>query len=270
MTNIKDLKYNIKKDIEFIMASEQKNIDEISRSTNISRTTLYEILDKGITIEKIYDKFYSYIYDIGYRLNSVKEDFIKEIYNNKILFHGSKSGLSQISSNGSRENCDFGTGFYLGEGYDQAVSFVCENKNSCVYSFECNLDGLNIVKFDCSMEWMIAICYYRGTIKEYENTEEVKRIVKKIENADVIIAPIADNRMFYIMSLFASGEINCDVALHSLSASKLGKQYVFKTEKSLSQIKPIEKYYLCNNEKKYYIKRLMTRTLEMVYILRSY
>ena len=51
------------------------------------------------------------------------------------------------------------------------------------------------------------------------------------------------------MAQFTDGEINADVALHSLSASKLGLQYIFKTKKSLQKLIPIEKYYLCTPER---------------------
>ena len=262
MKKIDMINYDLKKDIEFIMSAEQKNIDEISEVTGISRTTIYEIFKYNKTTSKVYEKFYSLIYDLGYRLNSVKEDFLKETYK-LVLFHGSKYGIDQLSCGGSRNNCDFGKGFYLGESYTQALSFVCENNQSCVYSFVCDISTLEVLEFSCSLEWMIAICYYRGTIKEYENSNIVKQVIEKINNADVIIAPIADNRMFYIMSLFASGEINADVALHSLSASKLGKQYIFKTEKSMNCIKPIDKYYLCKEEKKDCIQTLTIRALEI-------
>ena len=50
--------------------------------------------------------------------------------------------------------------------------------------------------------------------------------------------------MFYVMSQFAEGEINADVAIHSLSASRLGLQYIFKTDKALKNLIPIERYYL--------------------------
>ena len=245
------------------MASEQKNIDEIAKATTISRTTIYEILHLNNIALSVYEKFYSYIYNIGYRINSVKEDLLKETSLKKVLFHGSKRGLENISIEGSRKNCDFGQGFYLGETYEQALSFVCENKQSSVYSFTCDLENLNILEFNCSLEWMLAICYYRGTLGMFSDSTIVKEIIQKINDADVIIAPIADNRMFYIMTLFAGGEINANVALHSLSASKLGKQYIFKTQKALKQIVPIEKYYLCQEEKDDTIKKLSMRTLEI-------
>ena len=110
---------------------------------------------------------------------------------------------------------------------------------------------------------MLAICHYRGTIKQYEDNEIVKKIVSEIESADVIIAPIADNKMFYIMAQFTDGEINTDVALHSLSASNLGMQYVFKTDKAINKLQPIEKYYISNPERVDFKERLVERGYEI-------
>ena len=106
-----------------------------------------------------------------------------------------------------------------------------------------------MAKFDCTLDWMLAICYFRGTLGNYATNTMVKKVVNEVQNADVVIAPIADNKMFYIMAQFTEGEINADVALHSLSASKLGYQYIFKTDKALNNLIPIEKYYLCMPER---------------------
>lgn len=243
-----DCEYRIREDIGFILETEKLNAAELAKKTKISRTTLEEIAKKGTTTDSVYEKFYSYAYESRYRINTVKEEIAKEKYGN-VIFHGSKNGLQTITVTGSKDKCDFGKGFYLGETYNQALAFVCENEKSSVYSFRYSLEGLKIKRFDTSFEWMIAICYYRGTLREYSQSEQVKKVVSEIEAADVVIAPIADNKMFYIMALFTDGDINSNVALHSLSASKLGLQYVFKTEKALMNLHPIEKYYLCKPER---------------------
>lgn len=261
MINI-NCEYKIEEDIEFIIETEKINKIELSKNTGISRATLDSISKNGTTTDSVCEKFYSYVYENKYRINSVKEELIKEKYG-EVLFHGSKSGLSQVTVDGSRNNCDFGKGFYLGETYNQALSFVCENDKSSVYSFRYSLGDLNICKFDCSMEWMLAICYHRGTLGEYSYNEKVRSIVEKINKADVIIAPIADNKMFYVMAQFTEGEINADVALHSLSASKLGFQYVFKTDKALEKLIPIEKHYLCMPERDECKKLLVERGFEI-------
>ena len=254
--------YRIREDIGFIIEAEGINKLELSESTGISRTTIDSIEKKGTTTDEVCEKLYSYIYEKNYRLNSVKEELIKEKYGN-ILFHGSKNGLSEVNVFGSRDNCDFGKGFYLGQKYNQALSFVCEYEKASVYSFRYSFDGLKIIEFDCSIDWMLAICFFRGTIKKFAESGMVQGIVKRIEEADVIIAPIADNKMFYIMSQFAEGEINADVALHSLSASGLGLQYIIKTEKALKKCIPIERYYLSAPEREDCRKTLIERGYEI-------
>ncbi|WP_026504372.1 DUF3990 domain-containing protein [Butyrivibrio sp. NC3005] len=261
MINI-NCEYKIKEDIDFIIETEKINKIELSKKTGISRVTLDGISKNKKTTDSVCEKFYSYVYESNYRINTVKEELIKEKYG-EVLFHGSKNGLSQVSINGSRDNCDFGNGFYLGENYNQALSFVCENEKSSVYSFRYSLKDLNICRFDCSMEWMLAICYHRGTLGAYSDNEKVRKIVEKINKADVIIAPIADNKMFYVMAQFTDGEINADVALHSLSASRLGFQYIFKTEMALEKLIPIEKYYLCRPERVECKKLLIERGFEI-------
>ena len=254
--------YRIKEDIGFIIEAEKINTLELSESTRISRTTLKAIEKRGNAADEVCEKLYSYIYKHNYRINSVKEELTREKYGN-VLFHGSKYGLSDITVSGSRKNCDFGNGFYLGQTYNQALSFVYEYDSASVYSFKYSLEGLKCVEFDCSLDWMIAICYYRGTIKKYTGSKMVQDIVKKIEEADIIIAPIADNKMFYVMSQFAEGEINADVAIHSLSASRLGLQYIIKTDRALKNLVPIERYYLSVPERKDCRSALIERGYEI-------
>ena len=47
-------------------------------------------------------------------------------------------------------------------------------------------------------------------------------------------------------------EITDEQCKHCLAATNLGMQYIFKTQKSLSQIKPLERCYISVNEKEYY------------------
>ena len=257
-----DCEYNIKEDIGFLLETEKINSIELSERTKISRTTLDVIQKKGKARDDVCEKIYSYAYENKYRINSVKEELIKEKYRD-VLFHGSKDGLTEVTITGSRDNCDFGKGFYLGETYNQALSFVCEKEKSSVYSFKYSLSDLKVKRFDCNLEWMLAICYYRGTLGEFSMNSMIGQIVADIEAADVVIAPIADNKMFYVMAQFTEGEINADVALHSLSASKLGLQFIFKTEKALDKLVPIEKYYLSTPEREDCREALIERSYEI-------
>lgn len=261
MLNV-DCKYRIKEDLDFILESENLTTSGLAEKTGVSGTTLNSIMKTGSTTDGVCEKIYSFAYNNRYRINSVKEELLNEKYKN-VLFHGSKNGLSEITVTGSRSDCDFGNGFYLGETYNQALSFVFEDKKSSVYSFRYSLDNLNLKRFECTLEWMLTICYYRGTLGKYSKNKEISKIVSEAEEADVIIAPIADNKMFYIMAQFAEGEINADVALHSLAASSLGLQYVFRTERALEKLIPVEKYYLCGPEREECRSQLNERSYEI-------
>ncbi len=249
MLDLTKMNYNVKEDIELYNHCDYFNNDELLKRTKLNKNTLYKIIQDNLFVDEINEKIYTYFYDNKYNINYVKSSFLLNNSNNKILFHGSKYGLKMVTIDGSRNKCDFGSGFYLGESYIQASSFIYENEQSSVYSFECNLEDLKILNFKSSKEWLIAICYYRGTINKYSNSKIVQDIIKQIEQSDIIIAPIADNKMFNIMNLFASGDINIDVTVKALEASNLGLQYVFKTQKAIDKLIPIDRYYICDKER---------------------
>ncbi len=76
--------YNITSDIGFIMEAEHINNIEFARRTKISRTTLDEIMKRGSARSDVYEKIYSYAYERKYRMNSVKEELVKE--NTKVFY----------------------------------------------------------------------------------------------------------------------------------------------------------------------------------------
>ena len=72
--------YNIKEDIGFILESEKINNIEFAERAKVSRTTLEGIVKKGIARDDVCEKIYAYAYNNKYRINSVKEELIKEKY----------------------------------------------------------------------------------------------------------------------------------------------------------------------------------------------
>ena len=257
-----NLDYKINEDLNLLEDLEKVSDLELSALLYVSRVSINEIGKTKKEDYELLDKIYSYIYKKGYRLNKTKTEFLLES-NPKILFHGSKNGLNFIKADGSKGKCDFGNGFYLGENYEKVLSFISTKDKSCVYSFKYNLDGLKIKKFNTSLEWMLAVCYYRGNLKQFENHKIIKELIDEINSCDLIIAPIADNRMFHIMNLFSDGEINCDTALHSLSASDLGFQYVLKTEKAIDRLVPVEKYFISSAERENINKKIIERSFDI-------
>ena len=120
-----------------------------------------------------------------------------------------------------------------------------------IYSSKFNKD-LKKVNFDVNQEWMLAIAYYRGTLDAYREHPLIKKIIDKVNKADYIYAPIADNRMYRIIEQFIDGLITDEQCKHCLAATNLGKQFVFLTEKATSNLEIIERCYLSNTEREYY------------------
>ncbi len=245
-----EMTYQIKKDVNTTCDSFLLTEDEFANRAGISLRTLQDAY-KGIytlsTIEKIYDA----IYELGLRLNLAKTELYKEELGKDeiLLFHGSKLGITTISKNGSRDNCDFGNGFYCSELYSSAICFIESYDNSSIYYFKTDLKGLNCIEIPASIEWMVLVCYFRGSLKQYQNHPKLVSYLNKIMDKDVIIAPIADNRMFQIMTDFGKENITDVEAIHALSASRLGKQYIFKTDKAIKKLKFLEHVYCSKNER---------------------
>jgi len=204
--------------------------------------------------DTLLEQVYSFAFDNNIKLGRLKEMLWLENIKSghKLLFHGAKRAIEgEISPSKSRMNNDFGQGFYTGEGYEQAVSFVSGFDKSSVYYLDFDDSNLKWKEYEVNQEWMMTIAYYRGALEAYENHPIIKKLIKNKEKYDFIIAPIADNRMFQIINSFISGEITDEQCKHCLAATNLGKQYVFASEKSVKKIKILERSYISSNEREY-------------------
>lgn len=243
--------YPTRKDLKFLLEAGGRTVEEIASETGFSVRTIESVaLGETKASDQVNEKIYSLLFDQGYSLNRAKEETLAEKYGKTLLFHGSKKGLKEIVADGSRANCDFGTGFYLGERFDSAASFVFANEGSSVYAFSFDPKGLKGVEFECDLEWMLLVCAFRGTLGQFANHPRVKQAMKTIAEADYIKAPIADNRMFFVMDAFAKGDMTDVEAIHCLSASSLGEQTVIKTKKAIKRLVFVERFYLCQGERK--------------------
>ena len=101
---------------------------ELAKKLGVQQVTLSRNeLGKTAASEKLLEQVYSFAFDNSIKLGRLKEMMWLEALEpgHKLLFHGAKSEIEgEISVNRSRTNNDFGQGFYTGERYDQAVSFV--------------------------------------------------------------------------------------------------------------------------------------------------
>ncbi len=205
-------------------------------------------------VERIYD----YAWDKGIRFNRIYEQLLKEEYtgvNEAVLFHGTRRSFAlpvDIEQH-SRLTNDFGKGFYLGESFEQSSAYIAASGGS-VLAFRLNLDGLVIRRFEVSCDWILAVALHRGWLSGYSDTPALKRIRSLIAQADVIIAPIADNRMFDLINEFTDGYLTDLQCQHALAATALGSQYVLKTAKALDNLQLLKEMRVSPHEREACIK----------------
>lgn len=204
------------------------------------------------------ERFYAFAYKKGLRINSIKAQLYAEdhaLEGAPLVFHGSKSGITgALSLGASRGNNDFGPGFYCGESLRQSTMFVARFPQSCVYMVAFEPKGLKALRFQVDERWMLAVAYHRGKLKAYEEHPLLQGIAQDVEQADYLIAPIADNRMFETIDSFIDGEITTEQCRHCLSATNLGSQHVFRTDKALEQVKLLERCYVSAPEREDYLQ----------------
>lgn len=230
-----------------VQLAEQIDVQQVT----LSRNELYETKPSYDLLEKVY----GYAFDKNINLGKLKEMLWRETVkpDHKLLLHGAKSKIEgNVDVRRGRANNDFGQGFYTGETYVQAISFVSGFERSSVYFMDFDPAGLKCRKYYVNQEWMMTIAYYRGTLDEYKDHPVIQKLIKKSRDCDYIIAPIADNRMFQIINSFIGGEITDEQCKHCLAATNLGNQYVFISDRSAEHIKLLERTYISGNERKYY------------------
>ena len=250
--------YNFDKDFKAIRDVLDISQKEFAKVLDTEQKTISNIESKDSYPSKtIVESAFTYAFKKDVKINKLKELLCRDnlSHDEKLLFHGSKGEIKgNIDVNFGRGNNDFGQGFYTGESYEQAVSFISTYDDPSVYFMSFDDSDLKCKRYSVDREWMITIAYYRETLDKYENHPLIKKIIKESRDCDYIIAPIADNKMFETINEFIEGNLTDEQCKHCLAATNLGMQYVFLTEKAASRLKIVERCYVCDKEREHYKK----------------
>lgn len=165
------------------------------------------------------------------------------------LYHGSKAGIHGPIAPISREHCDFGKGFYMGTDRTQPLTLICNYPNAKIYTLSVDLSNLKILDVEVGLDWALLVAYNRGKMESARNSQIYNRFASLSKGCDMIIGYIANDRMFVVLDRFFNGEITDLALINSLSALKLGKQYVALTEKACKKIKIIEEQELSEKDR---------------------
>lgn len=144
-----------------------------------------------------------------------------------ILYHGSYLEISKPDLKHSRDNVDFGRGFYTTPIYEQAEKwcgkFRRRGKEGIVsrYLFdEENMQNLKVLQFDSySEEWLDFILNCRNG--------------KDSTDYDVVIGGVANDKVFNTVELFFDGLIDKKEAINRLRYEEPNLQVCLRSEKAI-------------------------------------
>lgn len=199
--------------------------------------------EKTIPSKLVQEKLFDICINNNLDLLSIVENRINEetVKNNKtILYHGSKNGIVGSIKPISRDRCDFGSGFYMGDNPIQPLTLISDFKDSKFYIVSIDLVDLKLKEIPLDLDWAMIIAYNRGLLEDYKDTKFYKKYEGMFIDYDLAVGYIANDRMFVVLDNFFKGTLTDKGLLKCLSALKLGKQYVALTNKATSKIK-IEK-----------------------------
>ena len=145
---------------------------------------------------------------------------------NLTLYHSSTEIVEKPDTLHSRDYLDFGKGFYLTTIREQAekyaLRFKRRHKQSWlnVYDFSFDPSEWNILKFEIyNREWLDFVfkCRKGNVINEY----------------DMIVGGIANDKVILTLDLFFSGQISEEVALERLRFEHPNIQYCIRSQEIL-------------------------------------
>ena len=143
-----------------------------------------------------------------------------------ILYHGSREAIEKPDISLSRDNTDFGKGFYTTTIKSQAEKWTSRFKRRYGYAAlsmyevdKINLrKNVSVLEFETySVQWLefIAKC----------------RQGEPCENYDLVIGGIANDDVFNTLTLYFRGYIEKEEAIKRLCYEKPNIQYCFKNQK---------------------------------------
>lgn len=250
--------YHVHDDIETVREVLGLSIEEIAAEIGVSPMTINRWKHDDSRISSANrEAFYNYAFRKKVFLNRIKAQLMREEFtddSHEVLFHGAKTVIEgPLSLEKSQPANDFGRGFYCGESLEQSAMFVAGYPESSLYIVDFSREGLASMKFGVDRDWMLMVAYHRNRLAGFSESPVISRLSKQLLGVDYVVAPIADNRMFEIIDSFIDGEITDVQCRHCLSATDLGSQHVFLTDRALRQVRILEHCYLASLEKQHYL-----------------
>jgi hypothetical protein len=153
--------------------------------------------------------------------------------NNKVkLYHGSNCDFSTVDLSKSKDNRDFGKGFYLTTLQNQAKDWAE------VLFARFGGDGIFVYEFEFELRENLTIKYFEGVTEEWLMMIKENRVKGGTQHHfDIIRGAVANDKTNRTLALFVEGLYTVKEALRKLRSNKLNDQFSIHNEKALACLK---------------------------------
>lgn len=155
------------------------------------------------------------------------------------LYHGSIVSVRKPFLGRGRSNADFGKGFYTTSNLEQAVRWANIKKER----EEAEKAIVSVFEFDESLlgnpEWSIR--HFNGADEEWLYfVVDCRKSIK--HNFDLVLGPVANDKVFTTVNLFESGVLDAQAAILQLKAYKTYDQISFHTSRAIMSLRFVESF----------------------------
>lgn len=145
-----------------------------------------------------------------------------------IVYHGSSNIVSNPDLAHSRDNIDFGRGFYVTEDINMARKWACNKKTPILNSYTLDISTLKIKELQINLEWLKYVV---------ANRKQLHGLLPFDDSCyDAIFGPTADDKMFETLDMFIDNSFSAEKTLAILTCMSISPQITLKTQKGLDAL----------------------------------
>ena len=153
------------------------------------------------------------------------------------LYHGGTTRVHKPVLAKGRSKTDFGKGFYTTTSLEQAEKWaiIKKNREKIVNAF------VSVFEVDATIfEKDYTILFFEGATAEWLDFVVQNRRGKKTTCYDLIMGPVANDKLYATISLFEQGVLSVEATVEQLKTHTLFNQLSFHSDRAIQELRFIE------------------------------
>lgn len=162
-----------------------------------------------------------------------------------LLYHGSHQIVEVPSLAYSRENTDFGQGFYTTTSFEQAEKWarIKKDRERAEYGYVSTYE-IDESLLNCCTD--LKVFKFTGPTEKWLNFVVANRRGTGTEKYDMVEGPVANDRLYATIALYEQGILSANACIEQLQTHKLFNQLSFNTEKAIRLLRFVDAKKITN------------------------